>query len=135
MHGDALVFDLIDEIGRLEQESSWTRGHRNARTLVQERGLRVVLVALKPRARLAEHAAHGQVTVHVIAGRMLAHLPDRTVEVFADRLLSLEAGVSHELEALEECAFLLTIAGTRTGPVTRAKRPRPAAEAADPLTS
>jgi quercetin dioxygenase-like cupin family protein len=121
MHDAALAFDLAREIDGLHQESSWQRGDRNAKTLVQERGLRVVLVALQPQARMAEHESHAQVTVQVIAGRVRAHLDDRAIEVAAHQLLSIEAGVAHELEALEESAFLLTIAGMRSGPTARRK--------------
>lgn len=127
MHGDVLSFDLTREINGLRQELSWQRGDRNAKTLVQEHDLRVVLVALRPAARVDDRASGAHVTVHVIAGRVLVHLADRTVEVFADRLLSIAPGVSHEVEALEESAFLLTIAGTRTGLTIRANRSRRAA--------
>jgi quercetin dioxygenase-like cupin family protein len=130
MHGDALTFDLPGEIDQLQREGGWERGDRNAKTLVQEPGLRVVLVALKPGARLDDHQSHAQVTVHVLDGRLLVHLADRTIEAFADRLVSIETGVAHELEALEASVFLLTIAGTRTGPTTPASRSRRAARAA-----
>jgi quercetin dioxygenase-like cupin family protein len=129
MHADALAYDLTPEAEALRRELSWKRGDRNAKTLVQEPGLRVVLVALRPGARLDDHESHAQVTVQVLAGRLLVHLAARTVEVFTDRLVSIETGVAHELEALEETTFLLTIAGTRTGPTTRSTRARRAAEA------
>ena len=111
MHGAALAFDLAREAAALRQESGWAQRDRNGKTLVHERGLRVVLVALKPRARIAEHDTRAHVTVHVVDGRLLAHLAGRTVEVPQDGLLSVAAGVPHELEALEDCAFVLTIAG------------------------
>jgi len=130
MHDAALAFDLAHEIDGLHHEPSWQRGDRNAKTLVQERGLRVVLVALQPQARMVEHESHAQVTVHVIAGRLRAHLADRTIEVAVNRLLSIEAGVAHELEALEESAFLLTIAGLRSSPTARRKAANTAAHAA-----
>ena len=100
---------------------------------MQEPGLRVVLVALRPGARLDDHESQAQVTVQGLAGRLLVRLADRTVEVFPDRLVSIEPGVAHELEALEETTFLLTIAGTRTGPPTRSARARarPGRRAAD----
>jgi quercetin dioxygenase-like cupin family protein len=129
MHGDALAFDLPGEIAQLQREPAWERGDRNAKTLVQEPGLRVVLVALKPGARLDDHQSHAQVTVHMLDGRLLVHLADRTIEAFADRLVSIETGVAHELEALEASVFLLTIAGTRTGPTRPGGRSRRAARA------
>ena len=134
MHANALSFDLAREFDALRKEPSWLRGDRNAKTLVQEHDLRVVLVALKPAARLGDRESRTHVTVHVLVGRLLVHLAaGRTVEVFADRLVSIAPRVSHELEALEECAFLLTIAGTHAGPSVRALRasgPRDAAEGA-----
>src|SRR5688500_3683084 len=60
MHGTALTFDLVAQADLLRQEASWQRGDRNAKTLVKEPGFRVVLVAMREGARLAEHAAHGQ---------------------------------------------------------------------------
>ncbi len=36
---------------------------------------------------------------------------DETVDVPAGHLLAVEAGIEHEVEALEESAFLLTLAG------------------------
>ena len=125
----ALAYDLTREAAALRRERSWERGDRNAKTLVQEPGLRVVLVALRPGARLDDHASHAQVTVQVLAGRLRVHLADRTVEGVPDRLISIETGVAHALEALEETTFLLTIAGTRTGPTPRSTRVRRAAEA------
>jgi len=129
MHAAALAYDLTREAAALRRERSWERGDRNAKTLVQEPGLRVVLVALRPGARLDDHESHAQVTVQVLAGRLRVRLADRTVEGVPDRLISIEAGVAHALEALEESTFLLTIAGTRTGPTPRATRARRAAEA------
>ena len=101
---------------------------------MQEPGLRVVLVALRPGARLADHASHAQVTVQGLAGRLRVHLADRSVEVVPGRLVSIETGVAHALEALDEATFLLTIAGTRTGPTARPARARRAAGRAAPPT-
>ena len=128
MHAAALAYDLRREAEALRREHSWERGDRNAKTLVQEPGLRVVLVSLRPGARLDDHASHAQVTVQVLAGRLHVRLADRTVEVVADRLVSIETGVAHALEALEESTFLLTIAGARPGPAARAARSRGATE-------
>jgi quercetin dioxygenase-like cupin family protein len=129
LHAAALAYDLPREAAALRRERSWDRGDRNAKTLVQEPGLRAVLVALRPGARLDDHASHAQVTVQGLAGRLRVHLADRTVEVGPGRLVSIEPGVAHALEALDETTFLLTIAGTRTGPTPRSARADHAAAA------
>ena len=109
--GGALTFDLAKELAALHEERTWQRGDRNANTLVKEPALRVVLTALKQGAVIKEHGVHGQFTLQAISGRLRVRIPDHTVELGANQLLSVESGIAHEVEALEESAFLLTIAG------------------------
>jgi quercetin dioxygenase-like cupin family protein len=106
----ALGFDLGAELASLRAEASWQGGDRNARTLVEEPTLRIVLVAMKPGARLREHDADGPVSVHTLAGLLRMHLPTQSADLPAGHLLTLERGVPHAVEALEESAFLLTLA-------------------------
>src|SRR4051812_27039083 len=47
-------FDLAQELAVLQQEPSWQHGDRNARTLVEAPGLRVVLTVLKVGAHIRE---------------------------------------------------------------------------------
>ena len=110
MHGTALAFDLAAQGDLLRQEASWQRGDRNAKTLVKEPGFRVVLVAMKAGARLAEHAAHEQATVQLLTGHLRIRLTDKVVDVPAGDLVALDAMLGHEVEAVEESVFLLTIA-------------------------
>ena len=109
-----LAFDLGAELRRLRGEDSYRRGERNARTLVHEPDLRVVLIALKVGGKLEEHRAPARISIHSLAGRLRVRLPEETAELAAGQLLALEADVPHEVEALEEGAFLLTI-GRRGG--------------------
>jgi len=113
MHGAARAFDLLGELDALRAEPSWQQRDRNAKTLVHEPGFRVVLTALKTGARLGEHASHGQFSVQTITGRLRVHVAGRAVELPTGQLLSVEGGADHDLEALEESAFLLTIVGPR----------------------
>jgi quercetin dioxygenase-like cupin family protein len=105
-----LTFDLASGVAALKQEPSWQRGDRNGRTLAKEPSFRVVLTALKTGARLREHGAAGPASIQTLAGRLRVQLPGQVVELSTGGLLTLEPKVSHEVEALEESAFLLTIA-------------------------
>ena len=122
MHAEALTFDLAAECDLLRGEESWQRGDRNAKTLVKEPGFRVVLVALRAGAHLAEHAVHEQATVQVLTGHLTIHVAGRRLDVRAGGLVSLEPRVNHDVEALEESAVLLTIAAERRRPRSGAKR-------------
>jgi quercetin dioxygenase-like cupin family protein len=108
--GSVLGFDLGAELASLKAEASWQGGDRNARTLVEEPTLRIVLVAMKRGARLREHDADGPVSVHTLAGLLRLHLPTQSADLPAGHLLTLERALPHEVEALEESAFLLTLA-------------------------
>jgi quercetin dioxygenase-like cupin family protein len=108
--GLLLTFDLAHELERLRREPSYQQGSRNADTLVHEPDFRIVLVAMKPGGRLQEHHAAARISVQTLAGRVRLQLLDRTVDLPAGHLLALESSIEHDVEALEESAFLLTIA-------------------------
>ncbi len=104
-----MEFDLARELDQLRLEPEWQSGH-NARTLAKYDDLRIVLAALKAGARLPEHHADGRISVHVLTGHIKVRAAGRTFDLTAGRLLALERALPHEVEALEESAFLLTIA-------------------------
>jgi quercetin dioxygenase-like cupin family protein len=57
-----------------------------------------------------EHRAEGRVSIHALLGRICVHLPDKKVNLAVGQLLVLDCGMVHDVEAVEESAFLLTIA-------------------------
>ena len=70
----------------------------------------VVLTVLTSNGRLHEHKAIGKISVQGIAGRIRMHVESKALDLPADHLLMLERAIAHDVEALEESAFLLTIA-------------------------
>ena len=110
-----LSFDLNDEIKRLREEDAWQAG-RNSKTLVKHPDFRVVLTVLKSGTRLQEHKAAGRISVQAVAGRIRMHVQDEVFDLPAGHLLVLERALSHDVEALEDSAFLLTIAWPEDAP-------------------
>lgn len=111
--GPALRFDVAAEVEALRGEPAWDRFDRNARTLVKDGGLRVVLTILKSGAALAEHRVSARVMVQTIHGHLRLHLTAGdtvTVNLPAGQLAVLQPGITHRVEAVEESAFLLTVA-------------------------
>ena len=104
-----MEFDLPAEIDRLRTEKTWTTG-QNAKTLLKYDDFRVVLTALQAKARMPEHKTEGRISVHVLAGHIHLRAAGRTFSLRPGSLLALDHGVPHSVEALEESAFLLTIA-------------------------
>jgi quercetin dioxygenase-like cupin family protein len=107
-----LEFDLAREIDQLHQEPEWTSGH-NAKTLVKYDDLRVVLIALRAHARVPTHQTEGRISVQTIRGHVHVRASGRTFDLPVGNLLTLDRGLPHDVEAVEESAVLLTIAWPR----------------------
>ncbi|HWG87455.1 MAG TPA: cupin domain-containing protein [Candidatus Acidoferrales bacterium] len=104
-----LSFDLDAEIQRLRDENAW-QGGRNSKTLVKHPNFRVVLTVLKSNARLHEHKAAGRISVQAVAGHIQMHIEGKVFDLLPGHLLALEREIAHDVEALEDSAFLLTLA-------------------------
>jgi quercetin dioxygenase-like cupin family protein len=104
-----LEFDLAGELEQLHREPAWSSGH-NAKTLVKYDDFRVVLTALKAHAGLPGHRTEGRISIQTIAGHIQVRAEGRTFDLTVGSLLALDQGLPHEVTALEESAFLLTIA-------------------------
>jgi quercetin dioxygenase-like cupin family protein len=103
---------LSDELEKLRNADSWQRGSgRSSETIVKYPEFRIVLIRMKPGSYMSHHRAEGPISVHAVLGKIRVHLPDdRIEELVPGDLLAIERGLEHDVEALEECAFLLTIA-------------------------
>jgi quercetin dioxygenase-like cupin family protein len=104
------ALDLLDEAARLRREPTWQQGDRNAKTFVKAADLRLVLTTLKQGAIVKEHRAPGSAVVQTLSGRIRLGLPDQAVDLPAGAVVVLEPDLPHEVEALEESAFAITIA-------------------------
>ena len=114
-----LEFDLTREIEQLDDELQPTSG-QNAKTLVKYDDFRIVLITLKADTRIPGHQAQGRISVHTLHGHIRLRALERTFDLPAGSLLALDRGLSHDVEALEDSALLLTIAwpgrsGNRAG--------------------
>jgi quercetin dioxygenase-like cupin family protein len=108
------VFDVAAVEAEMRQEDAYQRDGHTARTLVREEDLRLVLIVMKAGARIAEHQASDTAVVHVLSGHVRLRLPSTLTELPPGRLCVLERGLRHDVEALVESAFLLTL-GWRGG--------------------
>jgi quercetin dioxygenase-like cupin family protein len=104
-----LEYDLMRELEQLHHEPEWNGG-QNAKTLAKYEDFRIVLTALKASARIPEHLAEGRISFQTLRGHIRVRARGRTFDLPTGRLLALDQGVPHDVEALEESAFLLTIA-------------------------
>jgi quercetin dioxygenase-like cupin family protein len=100
----------LNEQELLRREESYRGGDRNAKTLVKEHGLSVVLTVMRSGARLQEHKTAGPLSVQTLAGHIRLHALGDTIDLPVGHVVMLEGNVSHDVEAVDESTFLLTIA-------------------------
>jgi quercetin dioxygenase-like cupin family protein len=117
-------FDLPAEIRQLQHGRIYEHGNPSGRTLLKEQDLRIVLIALRAGGRMEEHSASGPSSIHVIEGSVRVHLADRQAELGPGYLLALESAVRHDVEALEDSAFLLTLGRTKYEHVSDSHEPK-----------
>ena len=108
--------NIQDELEKLKNADSWQRETaRSSETIVKYPEFRIVLIRMKLGSYMSHHRAEGPISVQAVLGKIRIHLPeDRMEELNPGDLLAIERGLEHDVEALEECAFLLTIAWPET---------------------
>ncbi len=105
-----LRFNLSDELRQLRSEDSWQRETgRSSKTLAKYPDFRIVLVLMKANTQMKEHHADARISIHSLQGKIRIHLPDQKVDLPAGELMALDHGIPHDIEAVEESAFLITI--------------------------
>jgi quercetin dioxygenase-like cupin family protein len=109
MTGTALTFNLATEAEALKEEPPWQQSGHNAKTLIKHPDVRVVLIRLRAGARMQEHKTDQCVTIHTLSGSLRLHLPDRVIDLQTGALIALDHTVVHDVEAVEESVFLLTL--------------------------
>jgi len=104
------------ELDKLKEAPSWQReSGRSSETLVKYKEFRIVLVRMKHGSYMSHHRAEGPISIQALQGKIRVHLPeDRLEDLNPGDLLTLERCLEHDVEALDESAFLLTIAWPET---------------------
>ena len=113
--GPLLQIDLEVEMRELRGKESWQRETgRSSKTLAKYPDFRIVLILMKAGSQMRQHRAEGRISIEQLKGKIRVHLDaHRTLDVCAGHLLVLDCGVLHDVEALEECALLMTISWRR----------------------
>ncbi len=109
MTDPVLPFDLLAELAALEQEHGWRNAGHSAKTLVKHHQFRVVLVALAKAKRMDTHTAEGAISIQSIKGLVRVHVAGSTLELATGGLLALAPGLAHDVEAVEDSAFVLSV--------------------------
>jgi len=99
-----LMFNLDCEIQQLRSEGRWQSGH-TAKTLVKYQDLRVVLIVIKRGGRLEKHRTEGRISAQTVDGRIRFSTAERSVELAAGQMLTLEHHIPHDVEGIVDALF------------------------------
>jgi quercetin dioxygenase-like cupin family protein len=83
-------------------------GHRQV-TLVKRGAFTLILFVFEPDGMLKEHSTEGEVSIHVLAGRLEVMAGSEAYQVGPGELISLAPGQSHSVRAMAASEMLLTI--------------------------
>jgi quercetin dioxygenase-like cupin family protein len=109
MAAELAHFDFAQELAAFQSQKPWPSGI-HAKTLFKRPDFRTILVCMEAAATIKEHHADGTSSVQVLKGAIRYKTQGKTYELKTGTLLTLGACIKHDLEAIEESAFLLTIA-------------------------
>lgn len=101
-------FDLLKEIAGSEQQKPWPSGIY-AKTLFKKHDFRVVLISMEKAAKMKEHHADGTISLQVLKGQVRFSVNGHPNDLSTGNLFTLGASIRHDVEAVEDSAFLLTI--------------------------
>jgi quercetin dioxygenase-like cupin family protein len=107
--GPWLAFDLGEQIEQLQQEPYWQSG-RNSKTIVHHEDFRMVVTAIRANTTIHEHRTAGRLAVQILRGHMRMHANGDEFDLPAGRVVVLDQAVPYDIHAVEDSAFLLTIA-------------------------
>lgn len=101
--------DLAREAGRLRAQDGWLREGRTARTLVKSETLRIVLVKMRAGTRLGPHSTRARISLQAVAGSVSVRARGASHLLAPGQLIAFDAALPHDVEALEDSTFLLTL--------------------------
>lgn len=80
------------------------------KVLIRYPDFQVTLRTMKANARIPEHHNPGRICVQTLRGHIRMHVDGKLFDLPSGKALVLDRAVTHDVEALEESAFLLTVA-------------------------
>ena len=105
---DRTQFDLTQEIADAEQKKPWQSG-LYAKTLLKKHDLRIVLINMENAAQMKEHHADGTISIQVLKGQIRVSVNGKPHILRVGSLFTLGASIRHNVDALSDSSFLLTI--------------------------
>lgn len=110
MDAPVVPIDAPDFLKQIKNEPAWQNSDRNAMTIYKTDAMRIVLIALHKDAMLKEHSTNGVISVQVLDGEINFRTQGEKYKLTKGKMIALHRNITHEVTAVEESVFLLTVA-------------------------
>ncbi len=107
--GSSIEVDLFRELEELRNSPQWSSGIAR-KLLIRYPNFQITLRRMKPNTRIPDHHNPGRICVQTIFGHIRMHAENKVFDLPQGKILVLDRAVIHDVEALQESAFLLTVA-------------------------
>lgn len=114
--GAVLSFELSAEDRGLRERAQAAKSGRAAKTLVKEGRLRVTMIVMQRGSRLGAHQVDGVVNIQMVRGRARVSAQGEGTDLELGGLLVLQEEVTHTVEAITDCALLVTVSMSADAP-------------------
>ncbi len=101
--------ELGPAIARADEEQA-SKQEKITRPLVSFPNLKIVAVSMPQGGVWSEHSTPGRISVQCLRGHIRMKARGETFDLRPMELLALEGNVQHDVEAVEQSVFLLTVA-------------------------
>ncbi len=125
LSGDSLatlpmaVFDLRSSLDKIKNDGPWKSGKRGSITLLNSREMRIVLVALQANASIQSHQVDSPFSLQMIEGEIEFRAGSSATPLKEGDLITVQPQTRHDIRALKESAFLLTLAANQAHPIEK----------------
>ena len=109
-----VTIDLLAYIEQIKKEKTWRKTDRNSIIVFKATGLNMILMTLRKRAEIKEHASGDLVNIQVLEGNLLIKANEQSIRLSKGQMLALHEGIPHSLRAKKKSIFLLTLTTTMT---------------------
>jgi quercetin dioxygenase-like cupin family protein len=106
-----LTIDLPEFIEQIKNEMTWRERDHNAITVFKDDQLTIVLLAMHPTAEIRTQRPEHLWTAQVLNGSIQLTINEKNITLQKGQMTAVHAGITYNLQALEESLVLLTVAG------------------------
>jgi quercetin dioxygenase-like cupin family protein len=110
--GPVLTFDLAAQTAEIRAEEAYRRSGKAGRTLAKHGRFRLTLTALTAGGEVGTHQADSPLTVQVLEGALRFRVGGAEHVLRAGEVLFFGPGDAEDIRAVEDSAFLLTLAAS-----------------------